>query len=114
MNVPSMQSISGNNDGTYTSYMVPLVTGMLGLPCRPCWGPRQLIAGDYLLISSCDSGGPGDGTFVSLALPHLVNTGIFALYLSENWSGALFPHLERLLKVSGTCLTIHYNFTTNW
>ena len=35
------------NDGTYTSHMVPLVTGMLGLPCRPCLGPRQLIAGDY-------------------------------------------------------------------
>ena len=32
------------------------------------------------------------------------DTGIFALYLSGNWSGAPFSHLERLLKVSGTCL----------
>jgi hypothetical protein len=37
----------GDNDGTYTLHMVPLVTGMLGLPCRPCWGPRQLKFGDY-------------------------------------------------------------------
>ena len=38
-----------SNLGTnaYTSYMVPLMTGMIALPCRPCWGPRQLIAGDY-------------------------------------------------------------------
>ena len=38
---------SDDNDDTYMSYMVPLVTDMLGLPCRSCWGPRQLIAGDY-------------------------------------------------------------------
>ena len=44
---PPMQSIIGDNDGTYTSYMVPFVTDMLGLPCRSCWGPQQLIAGDY-------------------------------------------------------------------
>jgi len=47
MVVPPTQSISGNNDGTYTLYMAPLMTGMLGLPCRPCWGPRQLKFGDY-------------------------------------------------------------------
>jgi len=36
------------------------------------------------------------------------NTGIFALYLSGKWSGAPFPHLERLLKVLGRLLTILY------
>jgi hypothetical protein len=35
MVVPLMQSICGNNDGTYTLYMSPFMAGMLGLPCRP-------------------------------------------------------------------------------
>ena len=29
--------------------LVPLATDMLGLPCRPCSGPRQLKFGDYQL-----------------------------------------------------------------
>jgi hypothetical protein len=33
-----IQSISGNNDRTNTSYMVPLTTGTLGLPCLLCSG----------------------------------------------------------------------------
>ena len=45
-----MQSISGDNYGTYTSYMVHLMTGMLGMPCRPCLGPRQLKFGRYQLV----------------------------------------------------------------
>ena len=45
--VPPMHSISGDDDGTCASHMVPLTAGMLGLQCRPCSGPRQLIAGDY-------------------------------------------------------------------
>jgi hypothetical protein len=32
MVVPPIQSISGNNDGKYTSYMSPFMAGMLGLP----------------------------------------------------------------------------------
>ena len=32
---------------TYTTYMSPFTTGILGLPCRPCLGPRQLKFGDY-------------------------------------------------------------------
>jgi len=47
MVVPPMQSISDNNDGTYALHMVPLMAGMVGLPCRPCSGPQQLITGDY-------------------------------------------------------------------
>jgi hypothetical protein len=47
MFVPPIQSISGNNDVKYTSYMSPFTAGMLGLPCRPCLGPRQLKFDDY-------------------------------------------------------------------
>jgi hypothetical protein len=47
MVVPLLQSISSNNDSTYTLYMVPLTAGMLCLPCRQCLGPRQLKFGDY-------------------------------------------------------------------
>jgi hypothetical protein len=42
MVVPLMQSISGNNDGKYMSYMSPFTAGMLGLPCQPCAGPQRL------------------------------------------------------------------------
>ena len=42
------------------------------------------------------------------------NTRIFALDLSGNRSGATFLCLQHSLKVLGTCLTIHYNITTNW
>jgi hypothetical protein len=35
---------------TYTSYMILLTAGMLGLPCRPCSGPQQLKFGDYWLV----------------------------------------------------------------
>jgi len=45
-----MQNISGNNDGTYTSFMSPCTAGMLGLSCRPCSGPQQLKFGDYKLV----------------------------------------------------------------
>jgi hypothetical protein len=41
-----MQSISSGEDGTYASHVVPITAGVLGLPCRPCSGPSQLIAGD--------------------------------------------------------------------
>jgi len=43
MVVPPMQSISGNVNGTYESYMV-------GLSCRPYLRPRQLILGDYSFV----------------------------------------------------------------
>ena len=36
MAVPPMQSISGNNDGTYTSYICPLTARVLGLARLPC------------------------------------------------------------------------------
>jgi hypothetical protein len=45
--VPLMQSIGGNNDGTYMFYMFPLTPHALGLACRPCSGPWQLKVGDY-------------------------------------------------------------------
>jgi hypothetical protein len=35
-----MQSIGGNNDGTYTLYMFSFTPRTLGLACRPCSGPR--------------------------------------------------------------------------
>jgi len=50
MVVLSMQSISGNNDGTCVSHVPPLTAGMLGLPCQPCLGPWQLKFGDYQLV----------------------------------------------------------------
>ena len=50
MIVPSMQSISGDDDNTYASHMAPLMASTLGLPCQPCSEPRQLIAGDYYFL----------------------------------------------------------------
>ena len=47
MVVLPMQSIGGNNDGTYTLYMFPLTPRALGLACRPCSGPWQLKLGEY-------------------------------------------------------------------
>ncbi len=47
MVVLPMQSIGGNNDGTYTLYMFPLMPRALGLACRPCSGPWQLRLGEY-------------------------------------------------------------------
>jgi hypothetical protein len=47
MVVPLMQSISGNNNNTYTYYMPPLTAGMLGLPFWPCSGPWQLKFNHY-------------------------------------------------------------------
>ncbi len=47
MVVLPMQSIGGNNDGTYTLYMSPLRPHALGLACRPCSGPWQLRLGEY-------------------------------------------------------------------
>jgi hypothetical protein len=41
------QSIGGNNSGTYTLYMSPLMARALGLTHRPWSGPWQLTAGDY-------------------------------------------------------------------
>ncbi len=38
MVVQPTQSIGGNNDGTYTSYMSPLTAHALELPCRQCSG----------------------------------------------------------------------------
>jgi len=32
--------------------MSPFMAGMLGLPCRPCSGPRQLKVGDYKLLDT--------------------------------------------------------------
>ena len=49
--------------------MSPFTSGMLGLPCQPCWRPWQLKFGSH------DSGGPEDGTFASQALPHLLIPG---------------------------------------
>ncbi len=41
------QSVGGNNSGTYTLYMSPLMARVLGLAHRPWSGPRQLTMGDY-------------------------------------------------------------------
>ncbi len=45
--VPLMQSIGGNDDGTCTLYMFPLMRRALGLACQPCSGPWQLKFGEY-------------------------------------------------------------------
>jgi hypothetical protein len=52
MVVLPMQSIGGNNDGTYTLYMFPLMPRALGLACRPCSGPWQLKFGEYYFSTS--------------------------------------------------------------
>ena len=70
----------------------------------------------WLLISSHDSGGPGDGngTFASQTLTHLLIRG----FMQSTWVGIglglLFFCLQHPLKVSGTSLTIHNKVTTNW
>ena len=47
MVIQPTQSVGGNNSGTYTLYMSPLMARVLGLAHRPWSGPRQLTAGDY-------------------------------------------------------------------
>lgn len=59
--LPTQQSLGGNNNGTYMSYMLFPLTLMLmlmacvrQLPCQPCWcwGPLcKLISCEYLIIS---------------------------------------------------------------
>jgi hypothetical protein len=44
----------------------------------------------WLLNSSCDSGGPGNGTFASLALPHLLMPRFLHLTLVGIGLGHLF------------------------
>jgi hypothetical protein len=72
MVVQLMQSISGDNNGTYayTSHMSPFTAGMLGLPCRPCSGPRQLKFGDYKLVVPIL--GVQGMAHLHLRLPHLL------------------------------------------
>ncbi len=41
------QSVGGDNSGTYTLYMSPLMARVLGLAHRAWSVPRQLTAGDY-------------------------------------------------------------------
>jgi hypothetical protein len=50
MVVPPMQSISGDDGGTFVSHMVRLTAGMLGLPCRPCLRGQRLIAGKQYYV----------------------------------------------------------------
>jgi hypothetical protein len=47
MVIRPMQSVGGNNGGTYMLYMSPVMARVLGLAHRPWSGPRQLTAGDY-------------------------------------------------------------------
>ncbi len=47
MVVLPMQSIGGNNNGTYMLYMFSLTPRALGLACLPCSGPWQLKLGEY-------------------------------------------------------------------
>jgi hypothetical protein len=41
MVVPPIQSIGGDDDRTYTSYMPPRTNRVHGLPCRPSWRAWQ-------------------------------------------------------------------------
>ena len=103
MVMPPMQSICGDNHGTYKWYMSPFMAGMLSLPCQQMFGASAAEVW-WLVISSHNSGGPGDGTFASLAIPHLLKTG----FLRSEVTILCWQHP---LKVSRTCLTIHYNIT---
>jgi len=68
--------------------MAPLTAGMLGLQCRPCLGPQQLIAGDYYFVSSCNSGCSFAVAHASQAMPRLpFLMRIFALDLCGNCPG---------------------------
>jgi hypothetical protein len=90
-----MQSIRGDDGGTYAWHMVPLTAGMLGLPCLLCLGPWQPIPGDYFFVvanlgvrccHNCISG---------YAPPFLMQ--IFALDLSGNcpgWAKSCFTASE--------------------
>jgi hypothetical protein len=61
--------------------MPPLTAGMLGWPCQPCLGPRQLKFGDCQLVVVIL------GVLISGTTPSFI-TEIFALYLSGNCLGA--------------------------
>jgi hypothetical protein len=68
----------------------PLMAGMLGLPCRPYSGPRQLIVGGYYFVVEIM------GTYyASQAIPRLFYV-FFALDLSGNCPGDLNPALRPL------------------
>ena len=95
-----MQSMSGNNGGTYMLYMFPLMAGMPGLPCWPCSEPWQLAFDDYqLVVAILGVLGMAPGTILSFS------TRIFPLDLSGNRSGATILCLQHPLKVPRTGLT---------
>jgi len=64
-------------------------------------------------ISSCDSGGPGDGMFASLALPHLLTPGFLHLTWVRIGLGWLFFAYSIHWKVQNMLnysLQYHYQF----
>ncbi len=94
----AMQSISGNNDGTYTLYMVPphgryarfAMPAMFGVSAAEVW---------WLLINSQDSGCIWSVTVISLAIPHLLIPG----FLRFTWVGTGLGHLIPTWSVCWKC-----------
>jgi hypothetical protein len=70
MVVPLMQSISGNNDGTYILYGPP--HGRYARFAMLAMFGALAAEVQALLIGSHDFGGFGSATFESQALPHLL------------------------------------------
>ena len=101
MVVPLMQSISSNSDCTYTLYMFPCRTGMLGLPCRPCSG--MLRSGcKWSLIRLCTH--HVRRVHVALMLVKLaVATLDFKCPSSWHISNGHFVHLGTSPKQCGSC-----------
>ncbi len=98
MVVPPMQSISGNNNSTYTLYMVTphsqyarfAMPAMFRASAAEVW---------WLLINSPDFGCVWSVTVISLAIPHLLIPG----YLRFTWVGTGLGHLIPTWSVCWKC-----------
>ncbi len=98
MVVPPMQSISGNNNGTYTLYMVP-PHGRYGRFAMPAMYGALAAEVRWLLINSQDFGCIWSVTVISLAIPHLLIPG----FLRFTWVGSGLGHLIPNWSVCWKC-----------
>ncbi len=88
MVVPPMQSISGNNDGTYTLYMVPPHSRYTQFAMLAMFGASAAEV-QWLLINSQEFGCIWSVTVISLTIPHLLIPG----FLLFAWVGTGLGHL---------------------
>ncbi len=90
MIVPPMQSISGNNDGTYMSYMLP-PHGRYARFAMPAMFGASAAEVRWLLINSWDFGCIWNVTVISLAIPHLLILGFLCFTWVGTGLGQLIP-----------------------